>query len=66
MKHLKSLKKQNQKVVKKDEEIDSLKIAVREISDQDLSSRNLNKKTKGVVITDISNRSPLANSLKCK
>ena len=47
------------KVVKKDEEIDSLKIAVREINDQDMSSRNLNKKTKGVVITDISNRSPL-------
>tara|TARA_B100001121_G_scaffold231960_1_gene205194 strand:+ start:44 stop:1447 length:1404 start_codon:yes stop_codon:yes gene_type:complete len=51
------------KVVKKDEEIDSLKIAVREINDQDISSRNLNKKTKGVVITDISNRSPLLNLL---
>ena len=51
------------KVVKKDEEIDSLKIAVREINDQDISSRNLNKKTKGVVITDISNRSPLSNLL---
>ena len=51
------------KVVKKDEEIDSLKIAVREINDQDMSSRNLNKKTKGVVITDISNRSPLVNLL---
>ena len=51
------------KVVKKDVEIDTLKIAVREISDQDLSSRNLNKKTKGVVITDISNRSPLVNLL---
>ena len=51
------------KVVKKDEEIDSLKIAVREINDQDISSRNLNKKTKGVVITDISNRSPLSDLL---
>ena len=51
------------KVVKKDEEIDRLKIAVREINDQDISSRNLNKKTKGVVITDISNRSPLLNLL---
>ena len=49
--------------MKKDEEIDSLKIAVREINDQDISSRNLNKKTKGVVITDISNRSPLSNLL---
>ena len=51
------------KIVKKDEEIESLKIAVREINDQDISSRNLDKKTKGVVITDISNRSPLANLL---
>ena len=51
------------KIVKKDEEIESLKIVVREISDQDISSRNLNKKTKGVVITDISNRSPLVNLL---
>ena len=49
------------KIVKKDKEIESLKIAVREINDQDISSRNLNKKTKGVVITEISTRSPLAN-----
>ena len=51
------------KIVKKDEDIESLKIAVREINEKDISSRNLNKKTKGVVITDISNRSPLANLL---
>tara|TARA_B100000886_G_scaffold66119_1_gene41474 strand:+ start:870 stop:2273 length:1404 start_codon:yes stop_codon:yes gene_type:complete len=51
------------KIVKKDEEIESLKIAVREINDKDISSRNLNRKTKGVVITDISNRSPLVNLL---
>ncbi len=49
------------KIVKKDEEIDSLKIAVREINNEDISSRNLDKKIKGVVITDIANRSPLAN-----
>ena len=49
------------KIVKKDEEIESLKIAVREINDEDISSRNLDKKTKGVVITEISTRSPLAN-----
>ena len=49
------------KIVKKDEEIESLKIAVREINDQDISSRKLNKKTKGVIITEISTRSPLAN-----
>ena len=51
------------KIVKKDEEIESLKIVVRELNDQDISSRNLDKKTKGVVITEISNRSPLTNLL---
>ncbi len=54
-------KETKSKIVKKDEEIESLKIAVREINDQDIASRNLNKKTKGVVITEISTRSPLAN-----
>ena len=49
------------KIVKKDVEIDSLKIAVREINNEDISSRNLDKKIKGVVITDIANRSPLVN-----
>ena len=52
------------KIVKKDEEIESLKITVREINNQDISSRNLDKKLKGVVITDISNRSPLSNLLR--
>ncbi len=47
------------KVVKKDEEIESLKIAVREINEEDITSRNLNKKTTGVVVTEISKRSPL-------
>ena len=51
------------KVVKKDEEIESLKILVREINQKDISSRNLDKKTTGVVVTDISNRSPLAGLL---
>ncbi len=51
------------KIVKKDVDIQSLKIAVRELNDRDISNRNLNKKTKGVVITEISNRSPLANLL---
>ena len=51
------------KIVKKDVDIQSLKIAVRDLNEQDVASRNLNKKTKGVVITEISNRSPLANLL---
>ena len=55
--------KLSRRKVKKDIEIESLKIAVREITDQDISSRNLNKKTTGVVITDISSRSPLSNLL---
>jgi len=56
--------KQSQpKKVKKDINIESLKIEVREITENDISSRNLNKRTTGVVITDISSRSPLANLL---
>ena len=51
------------KIVKKDVDIQSLKIAVRDLNEQDVANRNLNKKTKGVVITEISNRSPLANLL---
>ncbi len=51
------------KVVKKVEDIEKLKIAVRDITDEDISSRNLSKKTLGVVITEISNRSPLKNLL---
>ena len=52
------------KKVTKNIDIDSLKIAVREITNEDISSRNLNKKTSGVVITNISSRSPLANLLR--
>ncbi len=51
------------KIVKKDVDIQSLKIAVRDLNDEDIKKRSLNKKTKGVVITEISNRSPLANLL---
>ena len=42
------------KKVKKVEDIEKLKIAVRDINEVDISSRNLNKKTSGVVITEIS------------
>ena len=51
------------KIVKKVEDIEKLKIAVRDITDEDILSRNLSKKTEGVVITEISNRSPLNNLL---
>ena len=51
------------KIVKKDVDIQSLKIAVRDLNAQDITKRNLNKKTTGVVITEILNRSPLMNLL---
>ena len=56
-------KEKKTKIKKKEEEVESLKITVREVNDQDITSRKLNKKTSGVVITDISSRSPLANLL---
>ena len=55
--------KKTKTVEKKDESIKSLKISVREVNDEDISSRNLNKNTKGVVITNIENKSPLTNVL---
>ena len=51
------------KTVKKVVDIDKLKIAVRDVNSEDITSRNLNKKTSGVVITEISSRSPLLNLL---
>jgi len=50
-------------VEKKEEVIKSLKISVREVNEEDISSRNLNKNTKGVVITNIENKSPLVSVL---
>ena len=43
-------------------EIEKLKITVRDLNKEDISSRNL-KITKGVVITEVSNRSPLKGQL---
>ena len=56
-------KEKKTQVVKKVEDIEKLKIAVRDITDEDITSRKLNKKTLGAVITEISNRSPLTNLL---
>jgi serine protease Do len=50
-------------VKKKEKVIKSLKISVREVNDNDISSRNLNKNIKGVVITNIENKSPLVSVL---
>ena len=56
-------KEKKTKTVKKDIEIDSLKITVRDITKKDITSRNLKENTKGVVIVSIANQSPLANLL---
>ena len=56
-------KEKKTKPEKKEEiEIENLKIIVREINDEDISSRKL-KIDKGIVITEISNKSPLRGSL---
>ncbi|MEK9955033.1 MAG: DegQ family serine endoprotease [Pelagibacteraceae bacterium] len=49
---------------KKESEVDILKITVREISTEDIESRKLDKNTKGVVILNILDNSPLAALLQ--
>jgi serine protease Do len=56
-------KEKKTKIVKKEKEIETLKITVRDLTSEDIASRNLTKNTKGVVIVDIANRSPLTNLL---
>ena len=54
-------KEKKTKVVNKVEDIQKLKIAVRNVTNEDIAKRNLNKKTSGVVVTEIFSRSPLNN-----
>ena len=54
----KKLPKTNKKI-----EIESLKITVRDINNQDITSRKLDKNTKGALILEISNKSSLAGLL---
>ena len=56
-------KEKKSKTVPKDKEIDVLKITVRDLTKQDIKSRNLKEGSTGVVIVDIANRSPLINLL---
>ena len=56
-------KEKKSKIVPKDKEIDVLKITVRDLTEQDIKSRNLKEGSTGVVIVDIANRSPLINLL---
>tara|TARA_B100001057_G_scaffold382996_1_gene389119 strand:+ start:515 stop:1921 length:1407 start_codon:yes stop_codon:yes gene_type:complete len=44
--------------------VESLKIHVREIIDEDIKKRNLPNQTKGLIITKIENDSPLINSVE--
>ena len=54
-------KEKKTKVVNKVEDIQKLKIAVRDVTNEDIAKRNLNKKMSGVVVTEIFSRSPLNN-----
>ena len=56
-------KEKKSKIITKDKEIEVLKITVRDLTEQDIKSRNLKKGSTGVVIVDIANRSPLINLL---
>ena len=56
-------KEKKSKTIPKDKEIDVLKITVRDLTEQDIKSRNLKEGSTGVVIVDIANRSPLINLL---
>jgi len=49
---------------KEQSEIEVLKITVRDVSPQDIESRKLDKKTEGVVILEIGNKSPLTGLLQ--
>jgi len=47
-----------------DEIIESLRIAVRPLTKEDIKSRKLPNQTTGLVITKIANNSPIANSME--
>ena len=61
-------KKDNKKIKpqikEKDTEIETLKITVRDTTGKDIRDRKLDKNIKGVVITSISSRSPVAGMLR--
>ena len=60
---LESSKEFKQGSKKPEIEIDTLKIKIRDINDEDIQKRNLSKKLKGVVIVQISSDSPIARAL---
>ncbi len=60
---LESSKEFKQGNKKPETEIETLKIKVREVNEEDIKKRGLSKKLKGVVVVEISNDSPLARLL---
>ncbi len=56
--------KVSEKSVPKENTIDDLKITVRKLNNEDIKQRNLPNQTKGLVITKISEDSPLLNSIE--
>ena len=57
-------KKTKPEIKQKDTEIETLKITVRSITTKDIDDRKLEKNLKGVVITNISSKSPVAGMLR--
>ena len=57
-------KKTKPEIKEKDTEIETLKITVRNITSKDIQDRKIEKNTKGVVITSISNKSPVSGMLR--
>ncbi len=51
-------------IPQKEQKIESLKITVRELSKEDIKTRNLPNQITGLVITQIDNNSPLTNSIE--
>ena len=65
-KEFKEGNKKNNPKINKIIEIKSLKIKVRDINNEDIKTRKLPKNSKGVVITNIFNKSPLKGFLEIK
>ncbi len=57
-------KKASRPTSKQETEIENLKITVRDLNNKDIKDRDLKKNQKGVIILDISGRSPLAGKLQ--
>ena len=58
------IKRLSQEIKKKDTEIETLKITVRNITSKDIKDRKLEKNLKGVVITKIASKSVVSGMLR--